>query len=204
MRIGVDFDNTLVCYDDLFARVCRERGLIGDDFPANKTAIRDHLRAVGREDDWTEVQGIVYGPRITEATAFGGALDFLRQAGREGHEIFIISHKTRHPYRGEKHDLHEAALNWLRGNGAFDPDGGGVKPERALFHERKEEKIARIAEVGCDWFIDDLPEILGHERFPEDVQRVLFDPGDAHGNDERWYRVNRWREIGDLLQREAR
>ncbi len=203
MRIGVDFDNTLVRYDDLFARVCRERGLIGDDIPAHKTAIRDHLRAVGREDDWTEVQGIVYGPRIVEAEAFEGALEFLREAAKAGREIFIISHKTRHPYRGEKHDLHEAALNWLRANGVFEAEGG-VAPGRALFHERKEEKIARIGEVGCDWFIDDLPEILGHELFPENVRRVLFDPGDAHANDERWFRVGNWREIRDFLQSEAR
>ena len=203
MRIGVDFDNTLVRYDDLFARVCRERGLIGDDIPVNKTAIRDHLRAVGREDDWTEVQGIVYGPRITEAEAFEGALDFLREAGGSGHEIYIISHKTRHPYRGEKHDLHEAAQNWLRTNGVIGADGG-VAAGRALFHERKEEKIARIGEVGCDWFIDDLPEILGHELFPGNVRRILFDPGDAHANDELWFRVRNWREIRDFLQSEAR
>jgi len=203
MRIGVDFDNTLVCYDDLFARVCRERELIGDDIPVNKTAIRDHLRAVGREDDWTEVQGIVYGPRITGAKPFEGALDFLREAGGSGHEIFIISHKTRHPYRGERHDLHESARNWLRTNGVFDADGG-VAAERALFHERKEEKVERIGSIGCDWFIDDLPEILGHDLFPETVRRILFDPGDSQEDDERWLRVGSWREIREFLQSETR
>lgn len=203
MRIGVDFDNTLVRYDELFARVCRERGLIADDVPPNKTAIRDYLREVGREDDWTEVQGIVYGPRITEAAAFEGALEFLRKAGEEGREVFIISHKTRHPYRGEKHDLHEAALTWLRSNGVFNDEGGGVEPSRALFHERKEEKLARIAEVGCEWFIDDLPEILGHELFPETARRILFDPRNAHCDDERWFRATHWADIRELLRSEA-
>ena len=50
-RIGIDFDNTIVCYDDVFHEVAREQGLIPNDLPANKGAVRDHLRAIGREDD---------------------------------------------------------------------------------------------------------------------------------------------------------
>ena len=43
--IGIDFDNTIVCYDDVFARVAVELGLVPPKVATSKTAIRDHLRA---------------------------------------------------------------------------------------------------------------------------------------------------------------
>ena len=49
MLVGLDFDNTIVCYDRLFHRLARERGLIPEHVPATKGAVRDHLRNVGRE-----------------------------------------------------------------------------------------------------------------------------------------------------------
>ena len=59
MLIGLDFDNTIVRYDRLFHRLRRERGLIPDHLPVSKRAIRDHLRASGREEEWTELQGVL-------------------------------------------------------------------------------------------------------------------------------------------------
>ena len=82
MRIGVDFDNTIVCYDGLFHRVALEQGLIPASLPANKGGVRDYLRQIGREDDWTAMQGTVYGARMLEASAFPGVLDFFRRAVR--------------------------------------------------------------------------------------------------------------------------
>ena len=44
MVIGIDFDNTIVSYDDLFHRLATERGLIPAAFPSRKTSMRDFLR----------------------------------------------------------------------------------------------------------------------------------------------------------------
>lgn len=64
MRLGIDFDNTIVCYDELFHRVALEQGLIPADLPVNKSEVRNHLRRVGKEPLWTEMQGSVYGARM--------------------------------------------------------------------------------------------------------------------------------------------
>ena len=40
MRIGVDFDNTLVCYDRAFAAVGKETGLLPADFTGGKDAAK--------------------------------------------------------------------------------------------------------------------------------------------------------------------
>jgi len=72
MRVGVDLDNTIVCYDDVFHRVAVEWGLIPANVAVSKGAVRDYLRRQGREDTWIELQGYVYGNRFREAQPFPG------------------------------------------------------------------------------------------------------------------------------------
>jgi hypothetical protein len=67
MLIGIDFDNTIVRYDRLFHHVALEKGLIPASVPASKGDVRDYLRSIGGEQDWIELQGIVYGVRMHEA-----------------------------------------------------------------------------------------------------------------------------------------
>jgi hypothetical protein len=57
MILGVDFDNTIVRYDELFHRIAVERGFIPKSLPARKKEVRDFLRRQGHEQTWTELQG---------------------------------------------------------------------------------------------------------------------------------------------------
>jgi len=175
MRIGVDFDNTLVSYDELFHRVAQERGLIPPALAASKRTVRDHLRNAGREDIWTEIQGYVYGARMAEAAAYPGAIEFLSWARSENIALAIVSHKTRHPFAGPAYDLHEAARGWIR---AFLTDGPSclIDGTNIFFELTKEEKIKRISTLELDFFIDDLPEIFLEAAFPRRTARLLFDP----------------------------
>lgn len=175
MNIGLDFDNTIVSYDTLFHKIALERKLISCEIPVNKVAIRDHLRASGQEAIWTEMQGYVYGARLDEATSYSGVLDFLKWARNFGHVVYIISHKTRHPFLGPKYDLHEAAYSWVSRH-LNDEVGPLIDKERAFFELSKEEKICRVVKLDCDVFLDDLPEILLAKGFPSNVRKILFDP----------------------------
>jgi hypothetical protein len=175
--IGIDFDNTLVSYDALFHRVAHEQGLIPADFPVNKTAVRDHLRREGREPAWTEMQGVVYGTRIVEAAPFPGAVEFIRACLARGWTVHIVSHKTKTPYLGEPVDLHAAARRWLDAVGIVGPRDG-LPAENVWLELTKAEKIQRITALGCDAFIDDLPEFLLEPAFPP-IARLLFDPSHA-------------------------
>lgn len=195
MIIGVDFDNTIVCYDGIFHRVAVERGLVPPEIPVNKTAVRDHLRRIGQEPAWTELQGYVYGPRMTEADIFPGVKEFFRTCRERGIPVKIISHKTRFPYAGEKHDLHAAALGWLERQGFFSANEVGLPREAVFFELTKQEKLARIPSAGCTVFIDDLPEFLGEPAFPPGTCRFLFDPLDALPDDPSRERVRSWAEV---------
>jgi hypothetical protein len=172
--IGIDLDNTLVSYDRLFHRLALEQGLIEADLPVNKTEVRDFLRRQGREPAWTAMQGLAYGTRIREAEAFAGALDFLREGQHRGWQMHIISHKTRAPIVGDPVDLHEAARGWLDANAVHE--GIGLPRGNVWLEITKAAKIERIRELRCDFFIDDLPELLLDPAFPTQTRRILFAP----------------------------
>jgi hypothetical protein len=199
MIIGVDFDNTIVCYNELFHKVAVEQGLIPVQVPASKEAVRDYLRECGQEDDWTEMQGYVYGARMDEAAPFPGVIEFFALCRRNGIKVFIISHKTRYPYRGPRYDLHQAAQNWLEIQGFRDPQRLGLTSEQIYFELTRQEKIDRIVGVGCSHFIDDLPEFLAEASFPRGVERILFDPNNRYLDIQDFQRKSSWREIVEMF-----
>jgi hypothetical protein len=179
MRIGFDFDNTIVSYDTLFHKVAMEQKLIDASIAVNKLAVRDFLRATDREPIWTEMQGYVYGARMDEAEAYPQVLEVMSRLKQAGHELVIVSHKTKHPYLGKQYDLHAAARQWIEKHLRVENDR--LLPMDQIFFElTKDEKIARIGQLHCDVFIDDLPEIFLASQFPQKTRRFLFDPEQHH------------------------
>jgi len=204
MVIGIDFDNTIVSYDELFHRLAVERGLIPAAFPSYKTAVRDFLRQSGREAAWTELQGHVYGARMVEAPAFPGVLEFFTRAHRADLPLYIISHKTKHPVIGPPHDLHQAARDWLEAHGFFDARRAGFSPNRVFFGVTRQEKVGKISELGCTHFIDDLEETFREETFPANVEKILFSPQATAAVPPGAKVMRRWREIEDYVFAAAR
>jgi thiamine kinase-like enzyme len=195
VRIGIDFDNTIVCYDELFHQLARERNLLGPEVRPVKGEVRDYLRRIGREDAWIELQGIAYGPRLREAAPFPGAMEFLSRCRRQGIECFVISHKTRRPFSGPEHDLHAAARDWLHAHGFLETAVTGLGTEHVFLELTKQAKLERIAERNCTHFIDDLPELLREPAFPAGVERLLFDPGDCFAEPGPFWRALSWDDI---------
>ena len=174
MIIGVDFDNTIVSYDDLFHRLAVQRGIVPADLPSRKNDVRDYLRGRGEEDKWTELQGHVYGPGMAGARPFPGVIEFFTHAIRQRLPIYVISHKTRQPVIGPAYDLHQTARDWLAVQGFFDPQRIGLPRDHVFFGETRQEKIAHIRETGCTVFIDDLEETFLERTFPPGVKQILF------------------------------
>lgn len=198
MRIGFDFDNTIVSYDELFHSVAVEQSLVPLDTPISKIAVRDHLRKIDNEAAWTELQGYVYGARMAQAAAYSGAVEFIRLA-REKADLVIVSHKTKHPFLGPQYDLHAAAGGWIASS-LVDGASPLFDTEHVFFELTKEAKIARIAACKCDYFIDDLPEILSMPGFPEHTQRLLFDPESVHGDAGVHARFASWKDIRSFFE----
>lgn len=177
MLLGMDFDNTIVCYDQVFHQTALEKGLIPAELPVSKDQVRNHLRERGLEDAWTELQGIVYGPRIHSAPPFPGVLDFLARCKQQDIPIRIISHKTTFSKIGAmRTNLRTAALDWMVTQRFFEMEGLGLSREDVLFGATRQEKIEHIRQSGCTHFIDDLEEVFLEETFPVNVEKILFAP----------------------------
>jgi hypothetical protein len=197
--LGLDFDNTIVCYDRLFHALAVERGLMSRESPATKQAVRDHLRATNREQDWTELQAIAYGPRIIHAEPWPGVSAFLQSCREANVRVAIISHKTRYPYRGEKFDLHAAAHTFLDAYGLYKTSDTGLSPTSVFLELTLHQKLERICSLGCDAFIDDLPEVLTEPAFPSGIRKVLFDPADVHHDHTSYTRATSWEACSEML-----
>lgn len=176
LRIGLDFDNTLIDYDAAFAAEAIRQGMLPPGTAGGKAVVkRALLAAPGGERGWMRVQGQVYGVRIGEGRLIDGVAAFLEAARRLRARVAVVSHKTRFGHFDEtRTDLRMAALAWMRTQGFFHRYG--IAEEDVHFAATREAKIARIAELGLDVFVDDLPEVLADPDFPAGVRRVLFAP----------------------------
>lgn len=202
MKIGVDFDNTIVNYDRVFHKSALELNLIPEDLEESKLAVRDYLRNLDQNDIWTDLQGFVYGEKMYEADIFDGFIDFLNFASNKSISVVIISHKTKYPYAGKKYDLHKSAERWILER--LSISSIDFKHSKNFFFlPTKEEKVNKIIEEECDYFIDDLPEIFKIENFPLSTRKILFDPKSNYQTENNYTSVNNWKDLTSLLKENA-
>ena len=203
MLIGLDFDNTIVDYNDLFYQVALELNLIPKKIKATKTSVRNYLRETGNEMAWTEMQGYVYGARMSNARIHDGLINFMDEMSNLGVQLAIVSHKTKNPIVGHPYDLHKAASMWIQENLKIS-SRQLVEDKNIFFEPTKEKKIQRIDGIGCNFFIDDLPEILESNLFPKKTGRILFDPDKSNRLSPDYISYSTWVDIALKFQNEIR
>jgi hypothetical protein len=200
LRIGIDFDNTIIAYDQVFCAAARLGGLIGADFVGGKQALRDSIRLLpDGEQTWQRLQGQVYGKGISGATLIPGVDAFLRRCRAEGCSVSIISHKTEFGHCDpERINLRDAARQWMTANGVVEGEFG-IPSSNIFFESSRSEKLARIAALSCTHFIDDLEEVLLDPAFPADVERILFSGREEPNSAAPYFVCASWRDIEDRI-----
>ena len=199
MHIGIDFDNTIVCYDRLFPALAVEQGLISSDQALSKEALRKHFIFQGQEEVWTRLQGVGYGPQMHRAELYPGVLAFIKSVLSQNHAVSVVSHKTRYPYLGEAYDLHFFAHRWLGENIIQHLTIEERSHFNYYFEASIESKVARIRTVGCTHFVDDLEKILLHGDFPDSVRKILFTQKKRDQTDPDITQMHSWQEAFGLL-----
>ena len=176
--IGIDFDNTIVCYDNLLYRLACHEGIIPLECPRNKHIIRGMIRKLPNgEISWQRLQAKAYGLHISSASPFTGALDFIRACHCKRIPVYVVSHKTRYAaHDTSRTDLRQAATEWLQQHSFLESAQTGLSLQQTFFEPSRREKIKRIADLRCSHFIDDLWETFQEETFPPEVQKFLFSP----------------------------
>lgn len=175
LRIGIDFDNTIITYDDVFCSAAKQAGLINLDFSGSKQAVRDAIRLLpDGELAWQRLQGQVYGKGIAGAKMVEGVEAFLRRCQTERCMVAVVSHKTEYGhFDPDRVNLRSAALGWMATQGLLDGNRG-IAHADVYFEGTRAEKIKRIAALSLTHFIDDLEEVLSDPDFPPQVERILF------------------------------
>ena len=73
LRIGIDFDNTIVNYDGLFSKVAKKLKLNLNSYPLKKDSIKKEIfKKKNGLKIWQKLQGKVYGEFISHAKIFDG------------------------------------------------------------------------------------------------------------------------------------
>lgn len=164
ITIGVDFDNTIVSYDDLFYEIALERNLIPAKTPRKKNIIRDVVRStLSGEVRWQELQSIAYGSEMSHAKLIPFVDEFFSWCHQTSTQVYIVSHKTL--------DFRDSALSWIQKNKVF---ANNNLTNKIYFELTRIEKIERICNLGCTHFIDDLEEVFIEPDFPKNVRKILF------------------------------
>jgi hypothetical protein len=199
MRIGIDFDNTIICYDRVFCELAKSWQLIDANFQGSKRELRDRIWTLPDGDSvWQRLQGKVYGEYVAKAEVFPGFKEFITHCNTTPNiELYIVSHKTEYGHFDEKRiKLRDAARAWLRQQGFFNREIPFIPEANVFFEATREEKISRIKSLQCTHFIDDLVEVLDSPLFPKYIQGFLFQPQKEHETKKHYAN---WIEIQNAL-----
>ena len=199
MRVGIDIDNTIICYDKAFASLAKK---LGFDVPssASKQEVKAWFHQNGLNEEFTILQGQIYGKFISMAHIFEGVPHFIADAIRKRHQLYLVSHKTKYPIKGDQVDLHEAAINFLsEQNIVCNQKPNTVPLNNVYFAQTLESKVQKIADLNLDFFIDDLLVVLTHEKFPETSRPIWFSSETACNNNPQIQRCKSWVSINDKI-----
>ncbi len=194
MLLAIDLDNTIVSYEAVLAELAHSAGVPATAIASGKAGVRDYFRSARIEDQWTRLQGVMYGPAMGAAVPYPGVLDCLEQASGSGFRIAVVSHRSRRPYSGPGYDLHKAARDWL------DRHLPAGTLAAAYLEESRPAKLSRIVTLSPKVWIDDLADLLLELDATTTVSRWLFDP---LGREPQWapsLKVMRsWHDISGAL-----
>lgn len=176
MILGIDFDNTIVNYDNVLYERALQSGLIPSGVERDKKNIRDKIRGLpDGERQWRKLQAFIYGKGMKDSVLSEGVKPFFDACRDAAIHVSIISHKTKFAsLDDERVNLIDTAVDWMKRNRFFEKNGLGLSLERVYFESTRQEKIERIKQLGCTHFIDDLEETFLEDSFPTNVERILY------------------------------
>ena len=191
MRIGFDFDNTIVNYDLVFSQIADQLNLEYLDSPKN--SIKNYYEVeLGQRNLWKKVQFKVYCELISKIEPSDKFIALLHWLIENKHDIFIVSHKTQNIKINNKNlNLREPAKKWLERNIPI------FNKERIFFESSAIAKIRKIKSLSLDFFVDDLVTILNHRQFPLLTKKILYNRYLLKLNN--IYVASNWDEVKKLI-----
>lgn len=199
-RIGIDFDNTIACYDNLFPKIATQLGLVRDKICLSKNDVKENLLQQNDGDlIWQKLQGKVYGKYMLQAEIFPGFYEFLCLSKLRGVDIFIVSHKSEFGhFDEEKIPLRKQALKWLEKQEVINKERWSISQNNIFFESTRKDKIKRIKLLQCTHFIDDLSVVL-KEIDSANIQKIWFNTSCQTSMEKSINEFPSWRQITNYL-----
>ena len=197
-KIGIDLDNTIISYDDVFQLAANKFGLLDNNNCLSKESLRNQIRnQKNGEKKWQKLQGYVYGEGINEAVLFPGVYRFLWRCKERNIDVEIVSHKTEFGhFDSKKISLRDSATNFLINHGLLDNKNPLIK--KVTYKNSKKEKIDYIKQNNYECFIDDLEEIIFSEEL-EDQKGILFSRDNLSVKNSNNVIAQSWEEISQSV-----
>jgi hypothetical protein len=201
IHIGIDFDNSIVDYGDIFRKRAFERGYLSSTISLSKEEVKIKIKSLSNgEQKWGVLQAEVYSEGINGAVIMKGFSSFVAECRRCHLPLSIISHKSKHnPYDLKRRNLQYPALDWMKKNRFFDKGGYAFTEDRVFLLETLEDKVGCIKTLNCSHFIDDLRKVLNHSNFPKGVKKILFSPEFSTVNVSRIDFAGNWEKIRNYI-----
>ena len=158
IRVGFDFDNTIINYDNLFYKISLKKGLITKKVGKSKESIKNYLIKNYSINIWQKIQSEVYSESISLAKPNNEIIKLIKYLIKNNIEVFIVSHKTKFPYFGNRINLHKLSLKWINKN--IIKKNIKIKKKNIFFETTEKKKINKIKKLKLSHFIDDLDKIL--------------------------------------------
>lgn len=183
MIIGIDIDNTIIDYKNAFLSNLDKLDISSSklnklkklDNLDTKYKLKKKIHDIIGEKNWQKLQGLTYGKGINSASIFNEFINFLLVSKNRNIQIYFISHKTMfaHGDKNKTIKLRDEVLKFLKKKYIINRYTS-IKKQNIFFFSSKEEKISCIKKLKCDYFIDDLKEILIDKNFPNQTKKILF------------------------------
>jgi len=169
-RLGLDLDNTLIDYTASCKFLAPNFGI--DESSATRDLIRRHLRHPDNDEEWQRFQSLLYTDGLDSALPASGVVELIRGCTNRGVEVFIVSHKTKSgPERFGARNLRAPALQWLTNHNLVP---SLIPKDHVFFTDSVDAKVESIANLRLDVFVDDLPEVLSHPKWPSSTLGLRF------------------------------
>jgi hypothetical protein len=191
MRIGFDFDNTIVDYTSVFTQIANHFGLKNENNPKN--SIKYYFEEeLDNPSSWKEVQLQVYCELIDNIKPCDKFSNLINWLVNNNHDFFIVSHKTETIKSGNSiSNLRGPARKWIENNLP------NFKKERIFFESSALAKVKKIKSLSLDFFVDDLITILNHHQFPKHTKKILFNCPTLTGHF--LYEANNWDDVKEII-----
>jgi hypothetical protein len=185
IHIGIDLDHTIIDYRNVFAERAMSLGFIDSKVKLTKDEVKKIIKKSDNgERKWSFLQSDVYSEGICDAVIMEDFSAFVKACREYKIQLSVISHKTKNnPFDPLERDLQKAALSWMEHNHFFNKEELRFSRKQINFAETVEDKVARIEQLKCSHFIDDLFKVLSHPRFPKSTRKSLYHKSPQKIND---------------------